>query len=173
MRILVLDGNQNQAVACVRSLARHGHTVWAGESLAWSKSGWSRYCSGSFQYASPLTDPRNFLADVVAEAGKESGTLVLPMTEATTLLISGLRERFAAVGAQFVLPNHVDLLRAVDKRETTRLAQSVGIAIPQTHSISSAEELQEIARQMRFPVVLKPRTSNEQSPRGPMHATGR
>jgi predicted ATP-grasp superfamily ATP-dependent carboligase len=173
MRILVLDGNQNQAVACVRSLARHGHVVCAGESLAWSKSGWSRYCSRSFQYASPQTDPENFVADVVAEAGKESGTLVLPMTEATTLLISGHRERFAAVGARFVLPNHVDLLRAVDKSQTTELAQSVGIAIPQTHSISSAEEVTEISRQMRFPVVLKPRTSNEQSPQGAMHLTGR
>ena len=31
MKVLVLDGNQNQAVACVRSLAKQGHTVLVGE----------------------------------------------------------------------------------------------------------------------------------------------
>src|SRR5208337_1073838 len=100
MRILVLDGDQNQAVACVRSLARQGHAVWAGESRPWSKAGWSRYCSGSFQCASPQNDPQKFLDDVVAESRKQSGTLVLPMTEATTLLISEHRHLFTEVDAR-------------------------------------------------------------------------
>lgn len=173
MRILVLDGNQNQAVACVRSLAKQGHVVRIGESRAWSKAGWSRYCSGSFQYASLQTDPEKFLADVVAQAAKQSGTLVLPMTEATTLLISSHRERFAAVGARFVLPNHDDLRRAVDKRQTTALAESLGIAIPKTDSVNSFEEARESCERMQFPVVLKPRTSNEQSPPGAIQVTGR
>jgi predicted ATP-grasp superfamily ATP-dependent carboligase len=173
MRILVLDGNQNQAVACVRSLAAQGHTVWAGESARWSKAGWSRYCSGSFQYAAPQTDPEKFLADILTQAEKESGTLVLPMTEATTLLISSHREPFAAVGARFVLPNHSDLLRAIDKSQTTALAQSLGIVVPQTHAVCSAEELTRILGQIHFPVVLKPKSSYQQSSHGTVHATGR
>ncbi len=178
MRILVLDGNQNQAVACVRSLARQGHVVRVGESRPWSKAGWSRYSSGSFQYASPESDPQKFLSDIVAEAATQSGTLVLPMTEATTLLISGHRECLVAAGARFVLPSQADLLRAVDKSQTTALAQSLGIAIPRTYSVSSAEEVREMAGGMQFPVVLKPRTSHEQPPLGKssrpaMRATGR
>jgi predicted ATP-grasp superfamily ATP-dependent carboligase len=172
MRILVLDGDQNQAVACVRSLARQGHVVRLGESRAWSKAGWS------FQYASPRTDPEKFLSDVVAEAEKKRGTLVLPMTEATTLLISGQRERMVAAGASFVLPSHADLMRAVDKRYTTSLAQGLGVAIPKTYSVSNSEELQNVSREIQFPAVLKPRTSQEQSSRSPtavgaMRATGR
>jgi predicted ATP-grasp superfamily ATP-dependent carboligase len=173
MKILVLDGNQNQAVACVRSLARHGHVVWAGEADGWSKAGWSRYCSGSFQYASPRTDPQKFLSDLLAEAAKESGTLLLPMTETTSLLISANRERFATVGARLVLPDHADLLRAVDKSQTTELARSVGIAIPETHLVTSLDEATVIAPHIRFPVVLKPKTSNEQSAEGAMQMTGR
>lgn len=173
MRILVLDGNQNQAVACVRSLARQGHVVRVGESSAWSKAGWSRYCSGSFQYASPQTDPQRFLSDIVAEAGKQSGTLVLPTTEATTLLISAHRERLSAANARFVLPSHIDLLRAVDKSQTTALAQSVGLEIPKTFSASSVEEVRDISRQIQFPAALKPKSSQEQSPQGPVRATGR
>ena len=40
MRVLVLDGNQNQAVACVRSLAKQGHSVLVGSTTSWSKAGW-------------------------------------------------------------------------------------------------------------------------------------
>jgi predicted ATP-grasp superfamily ATP-dependent carboligase len=173
MRILVLDGNQNQAVACVRSLAAQGHTVWTGESSHWSKAGWSRYSSGSFQYAAPPTDPEKFLTDILKQAQKEAGTLVLPMTEATTLLISTHRERLAAVGARFVLPDHSDLLRAIDKSQTTSLAQSIGMVVPQTHPVCSAEQVSQISVQIQFPVILKPKTSYQQSSRGTVHATGR
>src|ERR1700730_2304477 len=173
MRILVLDGDQNQAVACVRSLAHQGHVVEVGESHTWSKAGWSRYCSRSFQYASPQTDPQHFIRDTVSQAGKEAGTLVLPMTETTTLLISIHREQFSAVKARLVLPSHVDLMRAVDKSQTTALAQSFGIAVPKTYTVSSADELRDVSTQIRLPVVLKPRTSQEQSSEGNIRVTGR
>lgn len=172
MRILILDGDQNQAVACVRSLSGQGHVARVGESRSWSKAGWSRYSSGSFRYASPETDPQKFLLDVLAEAAQERGTLVLPMTEATTLLISSHREEFLAAGIRLVLPEHADLLRAIDKRCTTALAQSLGIAIPKTYSLESLEQVSDISPQIRFPVVLKPKTSHEQSANG-VHATGR
>jgi predicted ATP-grasp superfamily ATP-dependent carboligase len=173
MNILVLDGNQNQAVACVRSLARHGHTVRAGESRSWSKAGWSRYSSGSFRYAAPQADPDRFVADVLTESAKQSGTLVLPMTEVTTLLISERRERFAVAGARLVLPDHADLLRAVDKNFTTQLAQSLGIAIPKSSLASTADELRAACHEMRFPLVLKPRASQQQLSSGALQTTGR
>jgi predicted ATP-grasp superfamily ATP-dependent carboligase len=173
MRILVLDGDQNQAVACVRSLARQGHHVLAGESRSWSKACWSRYSAGRFRYASPTTDPEQFLTDVQAEATRERGTLVLPMTEVTTLLISEHREHFVRAEARLLLPDHADLLRAVDKSQTTTLAQSLGVAVPKTISASGTEEAQEKAGQIRFPVVLKPKSSQQQSEQGGIRPAGR
>jgi predicted ATP-grasp superfamily ATP-dependent carboligase len=173
VRILVLDGNQNQAVACVRSLARQGHSVRVGESHSWSKAGWSRFCAGTFQYASPQLHPDQFLDDLLAESQKEPGTLVLPMTEATTLMISAHRERFAAIGARFVLPTHGDLLRAVDKSQTTDLARSLGMVVPTTLTVSCSEAIPDSVQALRFPVVLKPRTSEESMAQGRMRATGR
>ncbi|HYE14327.1 MAG TPA: hypothetical protein VD968_07805, partial [Pyrinomonadaceae bacterium] len=92
MRVLVLDGNENQAVACVRSLARSGYSVSVGSSSSWSKAGWSRYCRGTFQYPSPNESSRAFVARVAEEAGRERGTLVMPMTERTTLPLSEHRD---------------------------------------------------------------------------------
>jgi predicted ATP-grasp superfamily ATP-dependent carboligase len=173
MRILVLDGDQNQAVACVRSLARQGHVVEVGESRSWSKAGWSRDCSRSFQYASPQADPQRFLSDVISEAEKDTGTLVLPMTETTTLLVSTHRGQFSAVKAGLVLPSHIDLMHAVDKSQTTALAESLGITVPKTCTVSSADEVRDISARIGFPVILKSRSSQEQSRDGSIRATGR
>jgi predicted ATP-grasp superfamily ATP-dependent carboligase len=173
MRILVLDGDQNQAVACVRSLARHGYAVLAGESHSWCKAGWSRFCTGTFRYVSPQSQPERFLEDLIAESQKQPGTLVLPMTEASTLVISAQRERFAAVSARLVLPAHSDLLRAVDKSQTTELAESLGMVVPKTLTLACSDAIPAAIQDVRFPVVLKPRTSAESPAHGGMRATGR
>jgi predicted ATP-grasp superfamily ATP-dependent carboligase len=113
------------------------------------------------------------LDNVLSESKKQSGTLVLPMTETTTLLISAHRELFAATGARLMLPNHADLLCAVDKTCTTKLAESVGLVVPKTHLATNSAEIVDISKQVQFPVVLKPRTSQEQSANGGIVATGR
>lgn len=161
MKVLVLDGNQNQAVASVRSLARAGHTVWAGEASSWSKAGWSRACSGKFRYPAPKENVASFLDSIVGFVRQQPGTLVLPMTEATTLPISAHRESLNNAGAKLILPEHEDLLRAFDKDETTRLAASLGIAVPTTVLINSAQDAREAAHWIQYPVVLKPRASEE------------
>jgi predicted ATP-grasp superfamily ATP-dependent carboligase len=100
------------------------------------------------------------------------------MTEATTVLISQGRENLSAVDARFVLPSHAELLRAVDKRQTTALAQSLRIAVPKTYSVRSVAEMRDVCTELEFPVVLKPRISqeqscSEQSSKRALHATGR
>lgn len=173
MRILVLDGNQNQAVAAVRSLAQAGHTVLAGESSSWSKAGCSRSASGTFQYPSPQTETEAFVRRISEIAREQAGTLVMPMTEATTLPLSAHRSGLAAAGARFVLPAHPDLMRAFDKEQTTRLAASLGIRIPETHLLSSVADAEQAVRSVRFPVVLKPRSSEELSSQGKVRTAGR
>ncbi|HJZ69836.1 MAG TPA: hypothetical protein VKF81_17050, partial [Blastocatellia bacterium] len=96
MRVLVLDGNENQAVACTRSLARAGHRVFVGADTSWSKAGWSRSCSGKFTYPAPQEDADAFVAGVAEEASREPGTLVLPMTERATLPLSAQRDLLLA-----------------------------------------------------------------------------
>src|SRR5262245_59668856 len=112
VRVLVLDGNENQAVASVRSLARAGHTVDVGADTSWSKAGLSRGARSSFTYPAPQRDACGFVKAIAGAAAAERGTLVMPMTERTTLPLSAERERLAAVGAQVVLPDHQTVLRA-------------------------------------------------------------
>lgn len=172
MKALVLDGNQNQAVACVRSLAKKGHTVLVGNTSAWSKAGWSRSCTGTFVYPSPR-DGTRMIQRLVELARTEPGTLILPMSDATTLMVSENRDSLLQAGARLVMPAHADILRAADKSHTTKLAQSLGIAVPRSWVISSAAEAHEQAKSLPYPVVLKPRSSEEQAATGSTQSTGR
>src|SRR5947208_81761 len=70
MRVLVLDGNENQAVACVRSLARAGRRVLVGSPEGWSKAGWSHAASGVFRYPAPQRDAAGFVCRVAEEAAR-------------------------------------------------------------------------------------------------------
>ncbi|MFZ0479253.1 MAG: ATP-grasp domain-containing protein [Terriglobales bacterium] len=184
MRVLVLDGNQNQAVAAVRSLAAARHTVFAGDSTSWNKAGWSRFAHQSFQYPSPQKHAEAFVSHIAAMVAGSSTTgssalhltqptLVMPMTEATTLALSLHRERIFAAGGLMVLPSHEQVLRAFDKQQTTELAQSLGIAVPRTTLIENREDAERAASSLEYPVVLKPRASEELGRQGNVRTGGR
>ena len=173
MNVLVLDANQNQAVASVRALASTGHTVFAGEAAAWSKAGWSRSCSGTIRYPSPNENVAAFLEALATFVRQRPGTLILPMTEATALPLSTHRASLISAGAQLILPEHTELLRAFDKRETARLAESLGVLVPKTQAITSLEEARDAAASQQYPVVLKPRASEELSSNGKVTTAGR
>src|SRR5688572_4166731 len=106
MNVLILDGNENQAVAAVRSLRRAGHHVYVGAESRWSKAGWSRSATATFEYPSPGEDASRFVAGIVHACEARHGALVLPMTERTMLPLSEHRERLAAAGGSVVLPAH-------------------------------------------------------------------
>ena len=169
----MLDGNQNQAVASVRSLSDAGHEVLVGEASPWSKAGWSRFCRGTFQYPNPEEDAAGFITRVSEIARQHRGSLVLPMTEATTLPISAQRDALLSGGARLVLPDHPDVLRAFNKDEMVRLASSFGISVPKTIAVSSVEEATKASQVLKFPVVLKPRSSVETQSDGGIRITGR
>jgi len=104
---------------------------------------------------------------------KEPGTLVLPMSDASTLVLSSNRDTLLQAGARLVLPTHDDLLRAADKEYTTKLAESIGIEVPQSWLVTDPLRARELATSVKFPVVLKPRSSEEQSWQGATRTTGR
>jgi predicted ATP-grasp superfamily ATP-dependent carboligase len=173
MRVLILDGNENQAVASVRSLGRAGYRVAVGASSGWSKAGWSRFAHESFTYTAPRRDSARFVEDIAREVERtKEGALVLPMTERTTLPLSLHRERIFAAGGRLILPPHETLLRAFDKKQTTALAASLGINVPRTVLIESRASAERAACELDYPVVLKPRASEEVTPDGKVAATG-
>ena len=172
MRALVLDGNENQAVAATRSLARAGYRVSVGASEGWSKAGWSRAASASFRYPHPGDDPDGFVKALVGELKRGGEAVVLPMTERSTIPVSLHRDAITAAGGKLVLPPHEVLLKVFDKSWMTSLAESLGIAVPRSWVVDGATDVSALASSLPYPVVLKPNVSQKRTEDGRSAPTG-
>ncbi len=172
MRVLVLDGNENQAVATVRSLGRAGHQVEVAAHTPWSKAGLSRFAKKRVQYPAPQESKSAFIACMLEYCARAPGTLLLPMTERTTLPLSESREQIELAGGKVILAPHETILRAFDKNETTKLAEQLGIAVPRTRQADSRANAHEVAAALTYPLVLKPTSSESIGADGKVKATG-
>ena len=172
MHAIVLDGNENQAVAATRSLARAGYRVSVGASESWSKAGWSRHAARSFTHPHAGENPRGFVDALVRELKRDGPAVILPMTERSTIPVSIYRDEISAAGGRLVLPPHQVLLRVFDKNAMTELAQSLGIAVPRTWIAEAATDADALAATIPYPVVLKPNVSQQRNDDGSSAPTG-
>jgi predicted ATP-grasp superfamily ATP-dependent carboligase len=158
-RILVLDGQTNQALACVRSLGRAGHTVYVASASARPLAAWSRYAAGRVRMR---TDgpPREAYAELREWARREAIAIALPLTERSCLLCDMDRADWEAAGVRIGCGPGDMLLRAFDKEHTIRLAQASDVRVPPTAFPHSEAEAAEAGRALGFPCVVKARFSN-------------
>jgi predicted ATP-grasp superfamily ATP-dependent carboligase len=84
--------------------------------------------------------------------------LVIPVTDAAIRPLSEARDRFDGV-ARLALPDHTALLATTDKSQTIALAQRLGVPVPRTALVRTAEEAAAAAPALGWPVVLKPQAS--------------
>ncbi len=158
--VLILDADENQAVAAVRDLGRAGHHVSVAESFRWPKASFSRFSRTCFQYRSPRTDRRGFCDDLLAFQSRQPqrAVFLVPMTETTTLVLSEERERLEAAGFLLVLPDHAMLLAAFDKSVSGRIAAERGVDVPRSVTLTDGhvDEIDEFP----LPAVVKALASN-------------
>jgi predicted ATP-grasp superfamily ATP-dependent carboligase len=117
-------------------------------------AGASTYCSESFSYPSPTADLRAFLSTIKAECVQRGIRVIFPMAEISTATVLKHREEFKDIEVPFVEFPAFDAV--TDKWNLLRMAQRLGITIPQTHYIGDAQSLQRVYPTLKFPVVLKP-----------------
>ena len=156
MRILVTDGDARAALAVTRALGRQGHEVWVGAPREPSLAQTSRYCARRIVYPDPVRDPAAFL-DALAQAAAAGGVeLLLPVTEITTLAVTGARDRFEpACQAPFAPASAIDA--ASNKAALLARAERLGVPIPRTTVIAAPDA--PIDPGVAFPVVVKPHRS--------------
>lgn len=156
-RILVLDGQTNQALACVRSLGRAGHDVMVASHERMSLGAWSRFCSSSFHLKGQTIEA---FADLREWAVSQGITIALPLTERSCVLCNARRAQWENAGIMVGCGPDGMLQAAFDKAITLRRAQALGMAIPTTIIPGSYEEAASAVERIGFPCVIKPRWSN-------------
>ena len=156
-RILILDGNTNQALACVRSLGRAGYTVFVASHQSFPLGAWSRYCGASFRQSGQSIEA---FTEMRERARERSINIVLPMTERSCLLLNAEREQWEKLGITVGCAPDEVLNRAFDKAETIKLAETCGVRVPPTLYPTTLEGCFEAAEEVGLPCIVKPRRSN-------------
>jgi len=156
-RVLVLDGQTNQALACVRSLGRAGYTVFLASRYRWPLSRWSRFVSGHHRLGGETLEAFAGLRDAAVAWGV--GT-VLPLTERACVLCNDQREEWKSAGVVVGCATDDMLSLAFDKTRTIEIAQMCGVNVPRTIVPSSIADVREAAETLVFPCIVKARSSH-------------
>ena len=156
-KVLVLDANQRSSLAIIRSLGRQGIEVIAGDPGAHSLGGASRYAAGSVQYSDPATRPDRFVREVIEITRRLAIGTVIPATDLTTMLLVSQSELSQIAHVASAPSDSYEVL--TDKARLIGLANRLGIAVPETQIAETGAAIAIAARELGFPVVLKPARS--------------
>ena len=156
--VLITDGLWRKTLAAVRSLGRRGIRVVVGERTRLAPALWSRYAARRVVYPSARYRTEQFIARLCAVVERERVGVVLPMEEETLLRVLRRREALGNhVAIPVADPETIERLR--DKAQLFQLADSLGVAMPKTYYPESRADVERIAREAAFPLVVKPRVS--------------
>lgn len=155
-RVLITSGDARTCLAAVRSLGRNGIEVKVGDEERMPLAGFSRYCRGVVRYPSPRRDPESFLAFLSSHLRKERYEVVLPVEQDMFYLFSKHRDELGRL-TKIPVAKFSAFQTAYDKALTFKAAAALGIPAPTTCFVESRAEVEELARRIQFPVVVKPR----------------
>jgi predicted ATP-grasp superfamily ATP-dependent carboligase len=145
--VLVLEGENKNALAAVRSLGRAGFRVITGSTRRLTRSGVSSYASRHVLYAPP-EDQTAFVDSVLEVIRRCRVDVVLPIGDVSCRILSKHRAEVEALAAIPIAD--WDVMRiASDKQASVSLAQRLGVPVPRTYDDKCAVE--------RYPVVVKSR----------------
>ena len=156
-RVLVLDGQSNEALACTRSLGRAGYPVVVAARTRRPLAAWSRHCEASVRLAGETVAG---FAALRAWARDHDVRVVLPLSERSCVLCNAERDQWEAEGITVGCAPGDVLVRAFDKGETMRCAQAASVRIPPTRAPTTLAECLAAGAQVGYPCVVKPRRSN-------------
>ena len=157
--VILTSGKFWYTLVAMRSLGRHGIKIACGKShgSGMPSAFLSRYCSQHFSYPPFETQPEEFIVALCDFANSHKEFDVLMPTASETMIISKNIDYIKSHSPQLKIPLHTyDYINlANDKQKIFELASELRIPTPQTYYPHTAEEVLNIAKEIRYPVVIK------------------
>jgi len=153
--VLVTDGQERSALAITRGLGQKDIPVIVGAETVRSLAGASRYCLAQWQYPSPLQHPAEFVSSLVEAVRRFGITAIIPPSDASMQAVAGQRDRFRPSVIR-AIPSLESYDLVSDKYRLMKLAQELGIPIPQTVFVPDGNVDAVLGQVMAYPVVVKP-----------------
>lgn len=156
---IVLQASGPNALGIIRSLARAGVRVIACDHDPRALGLLSRYATPSLM-ADPLAEPERFLADLTALARREGGGVLFPTHDEAVAAIGPHEDEIEALLRRPWSPWGT-MSALIDKGHQHEVARRIGFPVPATVTPEDDADVVALARDLRFPVILKPRYSPE------------
>jgi len=143
-------------LAAVRCLGRAGIPVTVASVAAGQPAAWSRWTTRRVA-CPPPADPQRFMDWLLRFGEAEPGHVLYPTCDDLAYLFA---QRAAEIGSSFLAyqPPLPTLVALLDKKSLLCAATRAGIESPATWFPEDGHALEGIAREARFPLLIKPRT---------------
>lgn len=153
---LLTLGHYYGTLAAARCLGEAGVRVVLAESKLTSMARWSRHI-GRRVDSPPVGDPEAMLA-FLERFGREHGPHVLyPTSDDLAWLFSQFRDRLSQHFRMYV-PPVAAVMALLDKRKLHENAAAVGLLTPRAWYVEHEDDVQALADQVTYPLLIKPRT---------------
>lgn len=143
-------------LAAARCLGQAGIAVTVASDQAGLPAAWSRWTSRRVR-CPDTRDSRRFIDWLLEFGAREPGHVLYPTSDDLAFLIA---RNAADLAESFLLyqPAVETILALLDKRSLAAAARTAGLETPATYFSTDDADLERIAREARFPMLIKPRT---------------
>jgi predicted ATP-grasp superfamily ATP-dependent carboligase len=156
-RILVTDAGTTKALAVVRALGPSAE-VWTTSTARFPLAAWSRYVAR--HVVSPRGTALEFARSILEICQRNGIGVVVSPEEQSSFLLSRERASFDDAGIVLTAAPIDTLEISMDKARTIEAALESSVPVPKTAIIGAASEAIPAARDLGYPIVVKPRFSN-------------
>ena len=176
MNLLITNTRNPQSYAIVRALRPHARKVVATMTGAsrlaarLSPTANSRLVDARYHVPSPVEDwragnvgPQNspneeaYIRALERICETEAIDTIFPSWDPQVYVLSKNKARFEKLGVTIPVPDYATVINLLDKWRTVQVAQEVGFPVPRTFLPKSEDELELIAEELGFPLIVKPR----------------
>lgn len=159
-RVLVLDGDSQASLSVLSSLGRRGVSLDVGAAERGSVGAHSRYADEELVYPDPATDPTAFVDALTAALEDGDYFAVIPTRDDTTTVLSRNKQRIEATGTIAGVEDWERFSRVADKARTADFAAGLSVPMPATWAPDSLEAVEDIADEVPYPALVKPRSKH-------------
>lgn len=156
MGVLLLGADYYGTLAAARCYGRSGIAVAMADEDPRARALHSKYVGERLVHP-PLSEPERLVEWLVSWGEAHPGTLLYPPNDHLAWLFADRRDVLARAFTTYGPPEDT-ILRLLDKKRLHEACAAVGIEVPVTHALGEAGAEAALAGELRFPVLVKPRT---------------
>lgn len=125
-----------------------------------TRAGLSRATDRVYVYPDPTDGVERFVDHLVGYLERTDHAAVVPMTDPTHSVLARHRREIEATDTEVGAEEWETFVAANDKARIAALAESRSVPIPETHAPESVADVETLAEDLPYPVIVKPRLTS-------------